>query len=75
VIFCCDLIVWLGWLFLRPFYSGKETKGGCFRDLRCFFLFTVQLGFPVKRLVGLYYLVSVLYGSVYGKSIFIFGGA
>jgi hypothetical protein len=22
------LIVWLWWLFLRPFYSGKETKAG-----------------------------------------------
>ena len=58
------------------FLLWKRDKGGGVSGIFVvFFLFTVQLGFPVKRLVGLYYLVSVLYGSVYGKSTFIFGGA
>jgi hypothetical protein len=48
------LIVWLGWLFLRPFYSGKETKaGGVFQGSSLFFfVFTVQLGFQVNFVVG-----------------------
>jgi len=71
------LIVWLEWLFLCPLYSvkKKETKGGVSGIFVVFFIIHRAVRVSGKKFVGLYYFVSVLYGSVYGKSTFIFGGA